>query len=48
MNYAFTDSIAAAAGDRRLIVDYNDGGYLFDVTSHGHILGVVFDFKRRC
>jgi len=44
VGYAFNDSISAVVGYRALAVDYESGGFLFDVVQHGPILGAVFKF----
>ncbi len=44
VGYSFNDSISAVAGYRALSVDYQDGGFRFDVVQHGPIVGGVFRF----
>jgi opacity protein-like surface antigen len=44
LQYELNDSIALEAGYRYLAVDYDDGGFLFDVALHGPIIGGSFRF----
>jgi hypothetical protein len=44
LQYLLNDSIALEAGYRYLAVDYDDGGFLFDVALHGPIIGGSFRF----
>ncbi len=44
LQYQLNDSITLEAGYRYLAVDYDDGGFLFDVAMHGPIIGGSFRF----
>ena len=44
VGYRITDSTTALLGWRHLAVDYEDGGFLFDVGLSGPVLGVSFTF----
>jgi hypothetical protein len=44
LGYRFGDRIVARAGYRHLEVDYDDGGFVYDVDLSGPILGVTFRF----
>ena len=44
LQYQLNDSISLEAGYRYLAVDYDDGGFLFDVALHGPIIGASFRF----
>ncbi|WP_431322923.1 hypothetical protein [Rhizobium sp. YTU87027] len=44
LGYKFTDTISAVAGYRALGVNYDSGGFVFDVVQQGPILGVAFHF----
>jgi hypothetical protein len=44
LQYLLNDSISLEAGYRYLAVDYDDGGFLFDVALHGPIIGGSFHF----
>nr|WP_237684103.1 hypothetical protein [Pseudaminobacter soli] len=44
IGYRFNDKFEAVAGYRALGVDFQDGGFLFDVVMHGPILGLVARF----
>lgn len=44
LGYKFTDTISAVAGYRALGVNYNHGGFVFDVVEQGPIIGVAFHF----
>jgi hypothetical protein len=44
LQYHLNDSISLEAGYRYLAVDYDDGGFLFDVAMHGPIIGGSFRF----
>jgi hypothetical protein len=44
LGYRLTDRIVARAGYRHLAVDYDDGGFVYDVDLSGPILGVSFRF----
>jgi hypothetical protein len=43
-NYAFVDWFALELGYRGLGVDYQDGGFVFDVTMSGPMIAAVFTF----
>jgi hypothetical protein len=42
--YQFNESVTAYAGWRYLSVDYDDDGFLFDVSLSGPLVGVAFKF----
>jgi opacity protein-like surface antigen len=44
LQYEVAESITLEAGYRYLAVDYDDGGFLFDVAMHGPIIGASFRF----
>ncbi len=44
LGYRLTDRIVARAGYRHLAVDYDDGGFVYDVELSGPIIGVSFRF----
>ena len=44
LQYLLNDCITLEAGYRYLAVDYDDGGFLFDVALHGPIIGASFRF----
>jgi opacity protein-like surface antigen len=44
LQYRVAESVALEAGYRYLAVDYDDGGFLFDVAMHGPIIGASFRF----
>jgi opacity protein-like surface antigen len=44
LQYRVAESVALEAGYRYLVVDYDDGGFLFDVAMHGPIIGASFRF----
>jgi opacity protein-like surface antigen len=44
LQYAINDSITLDAGYRYLSVDFDDGGFLFDVALSGPIIGASFRF----
>lgn len=44
LNYAFTDHLSASAGYKILHVNYDAGGYVFDTTLKGPVLGLTWRF----
>ena len=44
LEYQFSDWFAARAGYRHLKVDYEDGGFVWDVDLSGPIVGATFRF----
>jgi hypothetical protein len=44
VQYEIAKTVVLAAGYRYLAVDYDDGGFLFDVAIHGPIIGAGFRF----
>ena len=44
LGYRLTDRIVARAGYRHLAVDYDDGGFVYDVDLSGPIIGLSFRF----
>jgi opacity protein-like surface antigen len=44
LQYQVAESVALEAGYRYLAVDYDDGGFLFDMALHGPIIGGTFRF----
>jgi hypothetical protein len=46
LQYLLNDSITLEAGYRYLAVDYDDGGFLFDVAMHGPIIGGSFSLLK--
>jgi opacity protein-like surface antigen len=44
VNYEFNDWASAQVGYRATGTDYNHGGYIFDITMQGPIIGAVFRF----
>ncbi len=44
LQYQLNDSVTLEAGYRYLAVDFDDGGFLFDVAMHGPIIGGSFRF----
>ncbi|PLX38691.1 MAG: hypothetical protein C0606_05425 [Hyphomicrobiales bacterium] len=44
VGYNFTPSISGFAGYRASGIDYNKGGFVYDVVQHGPITGLVFRF----
>ncbi len=44
LQYQVAESVALEAGYRYLAVDYDDGGFLFDIAMHGPIIGATFRF----
>jgi len=44
LQYAIAESVTLAAGYRYLAVDFDDGGFLYDVALHGPIIGATIRF----
>jgi hypothetical protein len=44
LSYSFNEHIALQGGYRAFAVDFEDGGYTFDVVMHGPIVGLTFSF----
>lgn len=44
VNYRFNDTFALSVGYRYYVIDYEDEGFLYDVTQHGPIIGTVITF----
>lgn len=44
VGYQFNDTVSAVAGYRHLEVDYEDGGFIFDVQMSGPVIGAVIRF----
>ena len=44
LGYRFTDNISATMGYRWTKVDYDDGGFLYDVVQQGVMVGATFRF----
>src|SRR5262245_38723918 len=44
LQYQIAQSIALEAGYRYLAVDFDDGGFLYDVALHGPIIGAIIRF----
>jgi opacity protein-like surface antigen len=44
VQYEIAESVALAAGYRYLAVDFDDGGFLYDVALHGPIIGATIRF----
>ena len=44
LQYHYNDSVTLEAGYRYLAVDYDDDGFVWDVSMHGPVIGVNFRF----
>ena len=44
LQYQYNDWVTLEAGYRYLAVDYNDGGFVWDVSMQGPIIGAKFRF----
>ena len=44
VNYEVNDWASVEVGYRAASVDYSDGGYIFDITMQGPVIGAVFRF----
>ncbi|MCS0494684.1 hypothetical protein NVS89_06200 [Ancylobacter sp. MQZ15Z-1] len=44
LGYMWTDSLSTAIGYRAIYTDYEDGGFVYDVTQHGVFISAAYHF----
>src|SRR5262249_46708167 len=44
LGYMWTPSISSAIGYRAIYTDYEDGGFVYDVTQHGVFTSIAYHF----